>query len=144
MFESQESECLESVLFHKELTRKNCTPQPIRNHCRPAARNRALIKNNVNSFLYQALVCVVRLDLPLKMRPRSQVRMTCFEMLHNAHLVLEFLSHKVDILEQSLQLLTDKLPDMSDLAVTTPPCKFETRQIQSRSTSRKKTIDEVC
>jgi len=50
--------------------------------------------------------------------------MTCFDVLHNANHILEFLSHKVDVLEQSLRLFTDRLSEMSDLAaVTTPPCE---------------------
>ena len=63
--------------------------------------------------------------MSLRIKPRSHVKMTCFDMLHNAHHVLEFLSHKVDILEESLQLFSDKLSEMSDLAVTTPPCKHK-------------------
>lgn len=58
-------------------------------------------------------------------KPRPLVNMSCFEMLHNAHLYVELLSHKLDIVEQSLQLFSLNMDAMTELAVTTPPCKYE-------------------
>ncbi|XP_067930542.1 uncharacterized protein [Watersipora subatra] len=64
----------------------------------------------------------VDIGAALRIPARSRVKMSCFDMLHNAHHVLEFLNHKVDILEQSLRLFSGKLSEMSDLAVTMPSC----------------------
>jgi len=44
-----------------------------------------------------------------------------YEVMHQSSALLEFLNHKIDILEESLRLYDTKLGDMCNLAVTTAP-----------------------